>query len=227
MKENYSLVKIVVEVVRLKLILNEKKIEVLIQRKPNKNIYMRFQDQNTLVVSCNRWISEKEIERVLEKNKQSLAKMQKKKAQEEEKDIFFQYLGKSYTRVFDGESKEVTFLGDNVFAKDEKMLEKFYKKECIRIFQSEVNRIVPYFPDIPKFSLKIRYMKTRWGVNHLTNHTITLNSELLKKDLDLLDYVIIHELCHFYEANHSLRFWRHVEEYYPKYKEARKRLRNG
>ena len=68
-------------------------------------------------------------------------------------------------------------------------------------------------------------MKTRWGVNNQLSKTITLNSELLKKDLDLLDYVIIHELCHFYEANHSSAFWAHVEEYYPKYKEARKRLR--
>ena len=68
-------------------------------------------------------------------------------------------------------------------------------------------------------------MKTRWGVNNNGSHTITLNSELIKKDLDLIDYVIIHELCHFYEPNHSSNFWRHVEEYYPKYKEARKRLR--
>ena len=69
-------------------------------------------------------------------------------------------------------------------------------------------------------------MKTRWGVNNRGNNTITLNTELLKKEIDLLDYVIIHELCHFYEANHSSRFWAHVEKYYPKYKEARKRLRS-
>ena len=69
-------------------------------------------------------------------------------------------------------------------------------------------------------------MKTRWGVNNRTSKTITLNSELLKKEIDLLDYVIIHELCHFYEPNHSFKFWAHVEKYYPKYKEARKRLRS-
>ena len=68
-------------------------------------------------------------------------------------------------------------------------------------------------------------MKTRWGVNNRGNNTITLNSELLKKDIDLLDYVIIHELCHFYEANHSPRFWAWVSKYYPDYKLARKRLR--
>ena len=206
--------------------LNQKTIQVEIIRKPNKNIYMRMASAYVLTVSCNRFVSEKEIERILEKNKDALEKMQAKKEKEETKDSFFWYLGKCYTKVFDGMTKEVTFFQDNVIAKDESTLEKFYKKECVRVFTDEMNRIVPYFENIPKFSLKIRNMKTRWGVNNITNKTITLNSELLKKEYDLIDYVIIHELCHFYEANHSSRFWQHVEEYYPKYKEARKRLRD-
>ena len=121
--------------------------------------------------------------------------------------------------------KKVSFDNDYIYAKDEKMLNKFYKNECLRVFENEVKRIVPYFDNLPKFSLRIRTMKTRWGVNNRGNNTITLNSELLKKDLDLLDYVIIHELCHFYEPNHSARFWNWVYKYYPNYKEARKRLR--
>ena len=206
--------------------LDNKTFDLEILRKPNKNLYIRFLDAHTMIVTCNKWVSEKEIKKIIEKNKTSLLKMAAKKAQEETKDAFFWYLGKPYTRVFDGVSKEATFARDCIIIKDDKMLNKFYAQECVRIFQSEVNRIVPYFKNIPNFSLKIRKMKTRWGVNNITKKTITLNSELLKKDLDLLDYVIIHELCHFYEANHSPRFWAHVAEYYPKYKEARRRLRS-
>lgn len=205
--------------------LNGKEIEVEVSKKDNKNLYMRFLTSSKLSVSCNFWCSDLEIKRILTKNKKSLERMQLQKEKEEMRDIFFQYLGKSYTRIFDGVTKNVIFQDDNVIAKDELTLEKFYKKECLRIFMDEVNRIVPSFSNIPSFSLKIRFMKTRWGVNNLSNKTITLNSELLKKDLDLLDYVIIHELCHFYEANHSSRFWEHVSKYYPKYKEARRRLR--
>ena len=205
--------------------LNDKIFNVEIIRKPNKNIYMRFKDSHTITVSCSRLISEREIEKILYKNEDSLLKMFEKKANEERKDAYFWYLGKPYTKVFDGISKNVFFESDCIIAKDEKTLEKFFQKECIRVFKSEIERITAYFKNIPKFSLKIRKMKTRWGVNNRGNNTITLNSELLKKDLDLLDYVIIHELCHFYEANHSSRFWDHVSEYYPKYKEARRRLR--
>ena len=68
-------------------------------------------------------------------------------------------------------------------------------------------------------------MLTRWGVCNPSKKTVTLNTELLKKDIDLLDYVIIHELCHFFEANHSKNFWYLVGLAYPNYKEARKRLK--
>ena len=210
----------------MQLKIKEHTIEVQIVRKNNKNIYMRFIDQHTLVVTSNHLVSEREIAKIIEKNMKAIVKMWQKKEQEEQRDAFFCYLGRQYTRVFDGVTKEVEFVSDNVIAKDEKTLEKFYKQECLRVFTKELDRILPYFQNIPHFTLKIRTMKTTWGVNNRGNNTITLNSELLKKDIDLLDYVIIHELCHFYEANHSPRFWAWVSKYYPDYKLARKRLRS-
>lgn len=200
-------------------------INVEIIRKNNKNLYMRFKDKDTLIVTCNRFVREKEILKMIDQNKNTLKKMWISKEKEEREDLFFQYLGKSYTKLFDGITTKPYFDGDMIVAKDEKILKRFFKEECNRVFQMELNRILKYFPPVPQFVLRIRTMKTRWGVNNRGSKSITLNSELLKKDLDLIDYVIIHELCHFKEPNHSVRFWNHVEEYYPKYKEARKRLR--
>lgn len=204
--------------------LNNEIINVEIIRKNNKNIYFRFKNGN-LVVTCNRLVSLKRIQELIKNNEDSLYKMYLRNNKEMQNDLFFNYLGKKYTIIYDNATKNVYFDNDLVFAKDDKTLKKFYDKECIRIFENEVNRIVPYFNNIPKFTLKIRKMKTRWGVNNITKRNITLNSELLKKEPHLLDYVIIHELCHFYEANHSARFWKHVSKYYPKYKESRKELR--
>lgn len=199
-------------------------VDVAIIYKNNKNIYFRFNDKN-LVVTCNRFVTQNQIKDLIKKNEESLYKMYKRTLKEVESDLYFNYLGNKYTIVYDNESKNPYFDGDMIFTKDEKTLNKFYEKECLRIFESEVNRIIQYFDNIPKFSLKLRKMKTRWGVNNVTKKIITLNTELLKKKVHLLDYVIIHELCHFYEANHSKRFWEHVSRYYPKYKEARKELR--
>ncbi len=205
--------------------LGNDKIDIEIIRKPNKNLYMRFLNSQTLLVTCNRFVHEKEIFQIIAKNEKSLIKMLEQKKKEEIQNQFFSYLGKTYTVIYDTKTIHPYFQADCIFSKDEKTLKKYFQEECQRVFQSEIMRILPYFSNIPKFTLKIRNMKTRWGVNNRGNNTITLNSELLKKDLDLIDYVIIHELCHYYEANHSSAFWYHVEKYYPKYKEARKRLR--
>lgn len=201
-------------------------VDVIITRKNNKNIYLRFKEDKKLHATCNRFVSEREIEKLIDNNIDKLEKMYLEIKKKTDNDLLFNYLGKKYTIVYDETLKNVSIEQDMIFAKNQKALEKFYKQEVIRVFTSEVERIKPYFSNIPEFTLKVRNMKTRWGVCNRKNNTVTLNSELLKKDIDLLDYVIIHELCHFYEANHSARFWTHVSKYYPKYKEARKRLRS-
>lgn len=206
--------------------LDNKEIKLVITRKNNKNIYMQFIDADTLEVRVSPRVSKDDIISVLKKNEKALIKLLHKKESESTKDKFFYYLGKPYTVIFDETATKTTIDQAFIITKNASTLTKFYKEECGRVFVMEMNRITDYFDDIPFFTLKIRYMKTRWGVNNLTRHTITLNSELLKKEIDLIDYVIIHELCHFYEANHSPKFWARVSEYYPDYKGARRRLRD-
>lgn len=80
--------------------------------------------------------------------------------------------------------------------------------------------------DIPFPNLKIRNMKTRWGVCNKKSQTITLNSNLMKYDITKLDYVIIHELSHFIFFDHSSNFWNLVAKYCKNYKKVRKELRD-
>ena len=82
-----------------------------------------------------------------------------------------------------------------------------------------------FIEDIPVPSLKIRKMKTRWGVCNTKTKIITLNYELINYNIRCLDYVIVHELAHLLEGNHSKKFWNIVGRYYPNYKDCRKELR--
>ena len=105
-------------------------------------------------------------------------------------------------------------------------LNKYLSKYILQIYNERLEYNYNLFEEsIPYPNLKTRKMTTRWGVCNPSKKTITLNTELLKKDIDLLDYVIIHEMCHFFEANHSKNFWHLVGLAYPNYKEARKRLK--
>ncbi len=199
-------------------------IKVEIIRKNNKNIYFRFKN-DILVVTCNRFVTTNEIKRLIKANESSLLKMYKKNKKKEENDIGFHYLGKSIPIVYDESIKNTYIEDDILYTKNETQLNKWYKEECIKIFGERINSLLPRFTNIPKFTLRVRKMSTRWGVNNITKRIITLNSELLKRDVELIDYVIIHELCHFYEGNHSSRFWNQVSLRYPDFKNARKRLR--
>ncbi len=200
-------------------------VPVEIIKKNNKNIYFRFKEDGILYVTCNRFITQNQILKMIKENEKSLLRMYNQNMARQEINSRFYYLGETYDVEYDEQVKKVCIQSDTIIAKNEKMLDKWYKSECLKIFSERVNRCLENFDDIPEFDLKIRSMKTRWGVNNVTNKIITLNSELLKKDVTLIDYVIIHELCHFYEANHSARFWSQVEKRYPYYKLARKRLK--
>lgn len=74
-------------------------------------------------------------------------------------------------------------------------------------------------------ALTIRDMTTRWGSCNCKTARITLNLRLVEKPPACLQYVITHELCHLYEANHSERFWARMDGYYPDWRRVRKLLR--
>lgn len=70
----------------------------------------------------------------------------------------------------------------------------------------------------------LQRMKTKWGsCNHRAGH-IRLNTELVKKPRDLLEYVIVHEMAHLIEPTHSDRFIAVLSEHYPSWREARVEL---
>ena len=78
--------------------------------------------------------------------------------------------------------------------------------------------------EVPKLTL--RRMTTRWGTCNKVKRHVTLNIELGRRDPELLEYVIVHELAHLYEANHSPRFYAVMDKYLPEWKEKRREL-NG
>lgn len=72
----------------------------------------------------------------------------------------------------------------------------------------------------------VRLMRRRWGTCH-SNGRIWLNRELIKKDAELIDYVIIHELCHLVHHNHGPEFYALLGSIMPDYRDRKKRLSNN
>ncbi len=199
---------------------------VLIDRKRStKNTYIRVKENLDIYVTCNTLTSDRFIINLIKTNENKIIKMinhiKKKNAKEE----YFYYLGKRYDLVY--LNKEgITFGEKKVFVSNDFDLEKWYKKEALKVFQIELDKMYHSFVyKIPYPTLTIRKMRTRWGVCNVRTHKVTLNLELIKKDIIYLDYVIVHELSHLLYANHSKEFWQCVEDNFKDYKKIRKELK--
>lgn len=102
------------------------------------------------------------------------------------------------------------------------------KKRTEQIYKQRLDYIYNlYKEDIPYPKLRIRKMKTRWGVCNRKDNIVTLNSELIKYGYQQIDYVIVHELSHFIYFDHSKNFWLQVSKYCKDYKVIRKTLKEG
>lgn len=200
-------------------------VNVIIINKNNRNVYFRVDNESNLVVTCPKYMNSTDIKNLIKSNETSLKKMISKSLKKQANADKFRYLGKYYEIIFVQNLERVGFKENRVYTRDLEMLDKFWTAECLHVFTSEIDICKKCFADLPNFSLKIRKMKTRWGVCNTRKKQITLNSRLLEYEPFIIDYVIIHEMCHFYEGNHSKNFWDLVSQACPKYKEARKALR--
>lgn len=97
------------------------------------------------------------------------------------------------------------------------------KKKALLIVKDRIE----FYNKIYNFSFNkiyIRNQKTRWG-SCSSNKNISINYKVLFLSNELLDYIIVHELCHLKEMNHSKNFWKLVESVIPNYLELKKQLR--
>ena len=198
-------------------------VNVVIERKKIKNIYFRINDNNEIYVTCPKYVSGIEINKMLENNRDSLEKMYKKQVKRNERNEKILYLGRELDYVY---YKKIMFEDNMAFGPSIDKINEYLEKNSLKIFQERLDLYAPTFKNLPKFRLRIRSMKTRWGVCNKSRMTVTLNSKLIHYDISCIDYVIVHELSHFEHMDHSTRFWKCVEEHYPNYKRVRKELRD-
>lgn len=77
---------------------------------------------------------------------------------------------------------------------------------------------------VPKWT--IRRMKTKWGSCNRENRHLWFNVELAKKHPDCLEYIVVHEMAHYFERNHGERFTKLMDKYLPDWRSRRDQL-NG
>ncbi|MBO5414167.1 MAG: M48 family metallopeptidase [Bacilli bacterium] len=205
---------------------NNEEYEIKIEKKKtNKNTYIRVKPDLTILITTSIFARDKDIIKLVKENEDSIIRMIENQKKKKESNTGFYYLGKKYEVVY-VEYCDISFGEDRVFINKNLDIDKWYKKQAKKIFQEHFDVNYNKFTEkIPYPDLKIRKMSSRWGVCNTKLITVTLNLELIKRDTKYLDYVIMHELSHLIEANHSPDFWEIVEKNCPDYKKIRKEMK--
>ena len=182
----------------------EKKINYILERKQVKNINLRVRPEGSVKVSASPRVDESQIDDfVLSKAEFILKALERFKSAETTERQFQEELVKA-------KSGQESLLADPAIFTE--ILDEVYPA------------FIPYGIARPK--LRIRTMKSCWGSCLVNKGIITLNRKLLMKHRECIEYVVVHELCHFIHPNHSKEFYKFMEQFMPDWKERKGRL-NG
>lgn len=108
-------------------------------------------------------------------------------------------------------------------ARNKKILNNWYAKRIDRVFKERLALVTARFGyrEIPE--LVVREMPKRWG-SFLSTKKIVLNPKLIFTSKECIDYVITHELCHTKYKNHDKKFFKLLDEKYPKWRKVKEKL---
>ena len=199
--------------------LGDKIFNVYVTRKNNKNMYLRIKPDG-IYISCNYFVTNGMIKTFILNNEKSIIESDKRIQNKERKKEEFFYLGKKYNVILLNTISKIEIVDDNIFVKNKTYLNTFLKNEANRIFNERLKICYNLFEeDIIYPTLLIGKMTRKWGYCNKAKKLIKLNFDLIHYSIDEIDYVILHELCHLIEFNHSRAFWKLVKKYKPNYKD--------
>ena len=187
------------------IILDQQEIVYKIHYKRIKNCYLRV-EKGEVVIRCSPLFPQSEIEKLIRNHQEEIL--------EQIKGYVPKYKKK----------KNGMF---NVYSKNiQATIEMFLKQELMNYLKERIDFYLSTsfhhaFPEI-----QIKKMKRRWGACFYQKNRVCFNLVLAHIDYALIDYVIVHELCHFLEANHSKAFYHEIEKRMPDYKERERLLKD-
>lgn len=144
------------------------------------------------------------------------------------------YLGRKYMlKIINAQDNKVKIQGSYlvVFTTNctsegvKHLMTEWYYKRASKIFEKvyeeAFRKLIQY--KIQKPELQIKRMKKRWG-SYTSSNKIIINPELIKAPKACIEYVLIHELCHLIERNHSKKFYYILEQVAPNWKHLKLKL---
>ena len=217
------------------------KYDVIITKKNIKNVILKVKSDGSVALSVphktsNIFITSflKSKEQWILKNLEKIKKIPIKSVDKSYKNgDNIEYLGYIYILEISKSSKNFVQIENNklkIFCNKEinkknieTILYNWYKKEALKIFKISLDKYSLLIQE-KYYAFKIRKMKRRWGSCRYISKLITLNIELIKKPIECIDYVALHEIAHLKFPHHKKEFWDFISLYMPDWKIRKERL---
>lgn len=216
-----------------------------LERKNVKNLNLHVRKDGSVYVSANNAVPEEKIDEFLLSKGTFIRNAQNKFMEQEH----YKHLPKQYVsgetfyiqgralRLKVSQSTKEKILSDGVylllevkdpqnFTQKERLVKKYLDRQCKTVFGEIVDEMYPVFQKygVAPPILRIRNMDTRWGSCLPSKGVITLNKRLLEAPRNCIEYVVMHEFCHFIHPNHSKHFYDFLSMLMPDWKERKKVL---
>lgn len=200
------------------------------KRKNSRNIKIRVDESGLVKVSLPSYTPYILAKNFINKN---IDWIEKKLSLSESKKRGYYYLGKNIRFIKKGSAynKSFNYIFDNIELTIETSCSLYTDEEIftewLRLMANEyIPNKTAEIADKYGFeynSLKIKNLTSRWG-SCSSKKNLSFNLKLMQFNHDIIDYVIVHELCHLREMNHSKNFWSLVESIIPNYRIHRSNL---
>ena len=221
---------------------NNEIIEYTIKRSKRKTACLRILPDGTIEVRGPRVMTdvfvlnfvESKADWIIEKRREVVEHQSKKRPHTYQSGDVFLYLGKEYVLTLVAAGRKRVELTEGKLAvyttsfepkAIEKLIKEWYKKQATEYIVNRVAYYVPMISGEPE-GVTMENRKGRWGSCSSTRE-LTFNRRLILAPSEIIDYVVVHELCHLKHMDHSPAFWKAVEAVLPDYKKRREWLKNN
>ncbi|ASS39954.1 M48 family metallopeptidase [Fusobacterium sp. oral taxon 203] len=213
-------------------------MEYTVTKKRIKNFIIKIYPDLRIAVSVPLHASNKDIENFIQSKKEwveiTLKKIKKVKENKNNlKENIIKILGKEIEKkIIESDLERIRLTDTSIYIYlkninnaeiEKKLLEWKIEKlkaildEYLTKYTKLLNRNINYY--------QIKKLSSAWGIYHKKENYISFNFDLIEKDIECIEYVVLHELCHIFYMNHQKNFWTLLEKYMPDYKIRRKKLK--
>jgi predicted metal-dependent hydrolase len=231
--------------------LDSGKIKYEIVRSNRKTVAIQLREDGSIKVSAPFSVTKNQIDEIIEEKLSWILKKQEElKRIQRERNVYrkfedgekISYLGKEYILKIIKTEEDVRpkvvidnhymviyisekFIGEDARGNIRNVIKKWLV-ERFRDIAAEKIKKYSILIGVNPTKITIREQKTRWG-SCSSKGSINLNWKLVMAPMEVIDYVIVHELCHMIEMNHSKNYWKIVSSIMPDYKNHRKWLKEN